>query len=169
MNEARAEGAAAYHKDLGFLVTGGKSSGDSFKTSTEITQDGVTFRAFTSLPIGVLNHCMVALDGDEEGDFFVGGGDSSVGKYTKKAFIHKDNQWMDAEQLPTGRRGKKPNLDLGDELFWKFFLAALICGPVRAGPGGRVEKIVAAGGWDDSRLDNLDIYDLATDTWVTGG
>ena len=51
----------------------------------------------------------------------------------------------------------------------KIFLAVLICGPVRAGPGGRVEKIVAAGGWDDSRLDNLDIYDLATDTWVTGG
>ena len=106
MNEARAQGAAAHHKDLGFLVTGGKSNGDPFKTSTEITQDGVTFQPFTSLPIGVQSHCMVALDGDEEEDFFIGGGDTSAGKYSKKAFIHKNNQWMDVNELPTGSRGK---------------------------------------------------------------
>ena len=108
MTTSRAHHAAAHHKDLGFLITGGKYP-DDYKSSTEITTDGVTFEAFTPLPVGLRDHCMVALDGDEEGDFFVGGGDISIGKYRKEAFIHKNNQWMDVKELPTGSRGKKPN------------------------------------------------------------
>ena len=115
MTESREKHAAAHHKNLGFLITGGKST-DEFKSSTEITQDGVTFQPFTSLPIGVQSHCMVALDGDEEEDFFIGGGDTSAGKYSKKAFIYKNNQWINVTELPTGSRGKYPNVDLGDEL-----------------------------------------------------
>ena len=56
-----------------------------------------------------------------------------------------------------------------DELSIGSLYAELMCGPVRASPGGRVEKIVAAGGWAGSRLDNIDIYDIASNTWVTGG
>ena len=54
------------------------------------------------------------------------------------------------------------------EFYWKLFLAALMCGPVRASPGGKVEKVVAAGGWDDSRLDKVEIYDITSNTWETG-
>ena len=111
MNEAREGSAAAHHKDLGFLITGGKSSGDHFKSSTEITKDGVTFEDFTPLPIGLRQHCLVALDGDEDGDFFVVGGQMSGG-YNKRAFTHKGNQWVEVEEVPTARRGKKPNLEL---------------------------------------------------------
>ena len=68
MNEARYLGAAAHHQDLGFLITGGKG-----KSTTEITKDGVTFEAFTPLPIVLHSHCVVSLDG-EDGDIFVGGG-----------------------------------------------------------------------------------------------
>ena len=119
MNEARAECAAAHHKDLGFLITGGKSStsqpsGAHFKSSTEITKDGVNFEVFTPLPIGLRLHCMVALDGDEEGDFFVGGGSKSDG-YNKRAFIHKGNQWVEVKEMPTARRGKEPDFELHTE------------------------------------------------------
>ena len=44
-----------------------------------------------------------------------------------------------------------------------------MCGPVRASPGGRVEKIVAAGGWDGSRKDIVEIFDITENTWTTGG
>ena len=112
---------------------------------------------------------MVALDGDEEGDFFVGGGDSSGQQYGKRAYIYKINQWVEVEELPTGRVGKKPSFDLNNVICWKLFLAAFMCGPVRASPGGSIEKIVAAGGWTaGGRLDNIDIYDINSDTWVTG-
>merc|ERR1711879_325082 len=149
MGTSRELHAAAHHKDLGFLITGGKHP-ESYKTSTEITRDGVTFEAFTPLPIGLRSHCMVALDGDEEGDFFVGGGHSSGQQYDKRAYIYKINQWVEVEELPTGR-------------------VAFMCGPVRASPGGSIEKIVAAGGWTaGGRLDNIDIYDINSDTWVTG-
>ena len=168
MTTSRAHHAAAHHKDLGFLITGGKYP-DDYKSSTEITRDGITFEAFTSLPVGLRSHCMVALDGDEEGDFFVGGGDNSIQQYTKSAYIYKNNTWVGVKELPTGRRGKMPNLDLDNEICWKLFLAALICGPVRVGPGGRVEKIVAAGGWRGSALKKVEIYDITSNTWETGG
>ena len=71
MKEARRAHAAAHHKDLGFLITGGQDGG--YKSSTEITKDGVTFEAFTPLPIVLHSHCVVSLDG-EDGDIFVGGG-----------------------------------------------------------------------------------------------
>ena len=93
---------------------------------------------------------------------------NSIQQYTKSAYIYKNNTWVGVKELPTGRRGKMPNFDLHNEICWKLFLAVLMCGPVRASPGGRVDKIVAAGGWAGSRLDNIDIYDINSDTWVTG-
>ena len=48
------------------------------------------------------------MDGDEEGDFFVGGGNG----YNKRAFIHKGNQWMEVKEMTTARRGEKTNLEL---------------------------------------------------------
>ena len=49
------------------------------------------------------------------------------------------------------------------------FLSELICGPVRSRPGGPVEKIVAADGWNGyETLSTTEIYDLATDSWSKG-
>ena len=45
------------------------------------------------------------------------------------------------------------------------FIAGLMCGAIRAGPGGRVDKIVTAGG---SGLDIVEVYDITTNTWETG-
>ena len=49
--------------------------------------------------------------------------------------------------------------------------AGHVCGPVRTRPGGKVEKIVVAGGTDlgGSSFDSVDVYDIATNTWETGG
>ena len=44
-----------------------------------------------------------------------------------------------------------------------------MCGPVRTSPGGRVEKIVAAGGGASSLLDKVEVYDITSNTWETGG
>ena len=56
----------------------------------------------------------------------------------------------------------------------RHFIAVLMCGPVRASPGGRVEKIVAAGGmdWVDrigwDYFDIVEIYDITGNTWAIG-
>ena len=44
-----------------------------------------------------------------------------------------------------------------------------MCGPVRASPGGTVEKIVAAGGAGGSSRHSVEVYDIANNIWVAGG
>merc|ERR1712027_219189 len=88
---------------------------------------------------------MVALNEDDDGDFFIASG-------SKKAFIYKGGQWNMMTQMPTARYG-------------------LMCGPVRASPGGRVEKIVAAGGQvaaGSSSLTTVEIYDITRNEWTRG-
>ena len=73
-------------------------------------------------------------------------------------------------EMSLGRRGKKPSLEMENEfIYLNHFIADLMCGPVRASPGGRVEKIVAAGGQDSNHLDRVDIYDITRNTWMRGG
>ena len=47
-----------------------------------------------------------------------------------------------------------------------------MCGPVRDSPGGRVQKIIAAGGYDAGGccpiVDTVDVYDISLNTWETG-
>ena len=103
LNEDRFKAAAAHHIELGFLITGGEYR----KSSTEITADGVTWDLFTPLPINLYGHCLVALDSDY-GDFFtVGGQRGSDGKSNKRAFIYKNSQWTEVEEMPTARYCKK--------------------------------------------------------------
>ena len=166
MKEARAWAAAAHHQDKGFIVTGGSSG--YLLSSTEISKDGVTFEDFTPLPIALSGHCAVALNDNEDGDFFVAGGwaCSSQCSVSKRVFIHKNNQWYEVTEMPTSRYGKKPSLEIENELIClKHFIAGLMCGPVRASPGGRVEKIVAAGGYYKNKVE---IYDITGNTWATG-
>ena len=51
----------------------------------------------------------------------------------------------------------------------KHFIAGLMCGPVRESPGGRVEKIVAAGGRDGGHVVKVEIFDITGNSWATGG
>ena len=108
MREARKFFAAAHHSVKGFLVTGG---GGWHKSSTEITVDGITFVDFTPLPFAVGDHCLVALDGYSDGDFFLGGGDvDGAGiPHNKKAFVYRGSQWVEVSEMPTARQGKVPN------------------------------------------------------------
>ena len=105
MRQARKFFAAAHHSVKGFLVTGGY--GSVRLSSTEITVDGITFADFTPLPFAVHDHCMVALDGYHDGDFFLTGGDLGATK-NKKAFVHKQSRWVEVTEMPTGRQGKIP-------------------------------------------------------------
>ena len=44
-----------------------------------------------------------------------------------------------------------------------------MCGPVRTSPGGRVDKIVAAGGMSlQGRTNVVELYDITTNSWQTG-
>ena len=40
------------------------------------------------------------------------------------------------------------------------------CGPVRASPGGKVEKIVVAGGHRTAEI--IEVYDISANSWQTG-
>ena len=121
MNEARFASAGAHHKDLGFLISGGAFNtpvpdNDPVAT-TEISTDGITFNAFTQLPLGLHSHCMVALDGDD-GEFLVIGGHTSSHfsqqpdySWSPLVLKHKNNQWQEMNNwMPTDRLGKEPNL-----------------------------------------------------------
>ena len=109
MKEARMYAAAAHHEDKGFLIPGGKGNGGRL-SSTEITKDGVTFEDFTPLPIALWQHCMVALNDPDDGDFFVAGGQQGWIS-SKRAFIHKGNQWNETTGMPTARHSKKQSLE----------------------------------------------------------
>ena len=162
MNEARYKSAGAHHPDIGFVITGGEDRG--FLSTTEISRDGITFESYTPLPIGLEGHCMVALEGND-GEFFIGGGYSSSG-YSNRAFIHKGNEWVEVEQMPTARTSKESNLEVQGEINWMLCISDLMCGPVRASPGGRVVKIVAASGFP--RTNRVYEYNIATNTWKEG-
>ena len=48
-------------------------------------------------------------------------------------------------------------------------ITGLVCGPVRNRATGKVEQIVAAGGWDDAlRINTVEIYDISGNTWQAG-
>ena len=113
MSAPRFKAGAAHHHVLGFLVSGGAPG---LQRTTEVTKDGITFEAFTPLPIGVQAPCAVALGGDD-GDFFVGGGyDGSP--HSKRAFIHRGNQWVEMREMPTARRCKKPQFRKSERDKW---------------------------------------------------
>ena len=111
------------------------------------------------------------MDDDNDGDFFVAGGQN-----IKKVFIHSGNQWHEMTDMSTVRRGKEPSLEIENELIClKPFITGHMCGAVRASPGGRVEKIVVAGGYSGFRSypgwiyhDDVEIFDLTGKTWATG-
>ena len=112
MKEKRGFSAAAHHEKKGFLITGGYNG--RRLSSTEITKDGLTFEDFTPLPIALWKHCAVALNDEDAGDFFVAGGHSYSGGYSvsKRAFIHKGDQWNEMAELSTARYCKKPSLEM---------------------------------------------------------
>ena len=47
-------------------------------------------------------------------------------------------------------------------------IAGLMCGAVRSRPGGPVEQVVAAGGFDGSTLSEVEIFDVESNTWSKG-
>ena len=50
-----------------------------------------------------------------------------------------------------------------------FCIAEHICGPVRASPGGSVEHIVVAGGYDGSSvLNTVEVYNISSNMWTMG-
>ena len=104
MKEARRSFAAAHHEVKGFLVTGGHSN--AFLSSTEITVDGITFVDFTPLPFAVRDHCLVALDGYDDRDFFLTGGVTSYTPHNNRALVYRDSQWVEVTQMPTARQGE---------------------------------------------------------------
>ena len=112
MNETRYMAAGAHHPQRGFLVSGGLSRWDTsgILSSSELSTDGTTFRAYTPLPIGLVQSCMVALEGGD-GEFFLAGGSDAIGGSNKldRAFIHRSNNWVEVTPMPTARFCKKSN------------------------------------------------------------
>ena len=145
LREARHSSAAAFHPDHGWVITGGYDG--ARKSTAERTRNGSAFDAFAKLPIALSDHCMVSLDGSDEGDFLVAGGFGNG--YNKRTFIYKNSEWIPAADMPTARRG-------------------LACGTVRGEEGGAVGKVVAVGGRRGSQLSKVEVYDVASNTWTDG-
>jgi len=153
MREPRAGHAAASHPSHGWVITGGfgfRSQDSQLKGSAESTRDGRTFRPFTPTPLLLWGHCLVSLEGTDTGDFLLTGGDG-VGDngVNKKTFLYKEGGWRQVEDIPTVRIG-------------------LMCGAVRGRPGGPVEMVIAAGGYDGYQQSSVDIYNLGSNTWTKG-
>ena len=118
MNQARRYAAGAHHNSLGFLVSGGSHSGSDRSgsaglSSSELSTEGATWGAYTPLPIELIAHCMVALDGND-GDFFLAGGFD--GSRQDLVFIHRSNNWVEVPQMPTVRNRKKSNKEAHVEI-----------------------------------------------------
>ena len=64
------------------------------------------------------------------------------------------------------------NQGIQNESSCELYSAGLKCGALRASQGGAVTKIVAAGGRDSGgwpASQKVEIYDIASDRWETGG
>ena len=107
MLEARWLSAAASHPDYGWVITGGWDGG--LKSTAEKTGDALTFEPFPTLPLALSSHCLVSLDGGNNGDFLLTGGLDDGYNYNKKTYIFREGEWRPMEDMPTARDGKKPN------------------------------------------------------------
>ena len=153
LREARAYCAAAFHPDHGFVITGGRNRTSTAFSSSEATRNGAAFQEFPALPIPLVYHSIVALDGGEEGDFLVIGGHTDIaqpgghttGGISGRTFLFKKNAWTEVASMPSKRYD-------------------MICGPV-SGSDERVEKVVCVGG---RNWHTVEVYDLSTNSWSTG-
>ena len=107
MSEARSFSAATSHPDHGWVITGGWG----LKSSAELTRDGRSFQTAPDLelPLVLRTHCLVSLDGGDSGDFFLTGGDPGGYDSNKKTYLFREGGWRPVKDMPTARRGKKPN------------------------------------------------------------
>ena len=107
MQEKRAYSAAAFHPAHGWVISGGYGDRE-YKSSVESTRDGLTFKSFTELPLGLWGHCLVSLEGVESGDFLLTGGAGGDGgdNDNKKTFIYGQGLWRRVEDMPSARQGK---------------------------------------------------------------
>ena len=108
MLEARYASVAAFNPNYGWVITGG--IGDGGRTSSaEKTGDALSFEPFPTLPLALARHCLVSLDGGNNGDFLLTGGDPGGIGYNKKTYIFRDGEWRPVEDMSTARGCKKPN------------------------------------------------------------
>ena len=106
MLEARSYSAAASHPNYGWVITGGLPGP---KSTAEKTGNGRSFNTFPSMPLSLRQHCLVSLDGGNNGDFLLTGGDPGGIGYNKKTYIFRDGEWRPVEDMSTARGCKKPN------------------------------------------------------------
>ena len=64
------------------------------------------------MPKRLAEHCLVSLDGKAGTFFLTGGYSGDYGLKNNKAYILKEGNWIEKEDMPTARVGKKPNLEM---------------------------------------------------------
>ena len=107
LSEARAFSGSATHPDYGLVIVSGRSD-DGYITSAEQTKDGKAFRPFASLPLPLFAPGLVSLGkGGGKGDFFLTGGKTMDGVYSRKAFIYDKGSWSQMANMATARGGNK--------------------------------------------------------------
>ena len=136
------------------IISGGKA-GDGLD-STAVTSDGENFDDLPRMPLRFINHCIVALDGN---DLFVTGGYTPNGPtdttFNNQSFLyHYDTmEWERLEDMPTPRTDH-------------------MCAMVHNEEGD--EEVIVVGGYGTEEIDGTDqynvveIYNIQSGKWRTG-
>lgn len=144
MSAAKGETGCALSSRHGLVIAGGTDGIDISGIDTVTnTHDGETFEDVPPMPVGKVEHCLVALDG---GDLFVTGGLSPMPSEKTYIFFSTSREWVEVAAMPTGRY-------------------TLMCGLINA--DGH-QEVVAAGGFYFQYFDIVEIYSVDDNLWRTG-
>lgn len=144
MSAAIGEAGCALSNEYGLVIAGGTNGSDILGTNTVTnTLDGQIFEDLPPMPVGKVEHCLVALDG---GDLFVTGGLSPMPSEKTYVFSSASGEWVEVADMPTGRY-------------------TLMCGLTNS--DGH-QEVVAAGGFYFQYFDIVEIYSVDYNLWRTG-
>lgn len=140
MIKGRASVAHDSDPSWGLVIAGGYVSGGEYLDTVEVTQDGMSFYNLEPLPSPKDEACLAIID--EERIFVTGGQDKSTYVYYKSS-----EEWLIASDVPNYR-------------------PLAVCGISEV--GGRNYDVVVAGGSDAFTAFTVDVFNVASATWMSG-
>ncbi len=147
MNSVRADAAAAQLKDGRLLVTGGWDDSFSSLNSAEILTEEGWESNIPSLPVPILDHCMVTVNSTTV--MVIGGIQND--EYSGKTFYFTfgEESWTEGPVLKNKRRYHS-------------------CGKIRRNKESQEMNIIVAGGYyGGSYLSSVEILDEGSNEWQT--
>ncbi len=147
MNSVRADAAVAQLQDGKILVTGGYDASDYLNSSEMLTEEGWESN-IPSLPVTILDHCIVTVNSTTV--MAIGGIQNDQVSGKTFFFTFGEESWTEGPEL------KKKRLYHN-------------CGKIRRNKESQEVSIIVAGGHDGfSTLSSVEILDEGSNKWQTG-